>query len=93
MGFKKINEFYRKKLPVFNKYALSVSDVVIDQYELKKRYENIVKQRVPWKHCTTELCDKRFNFPDDLKVKEDPNPRCPIEFFTEDDLSNWTPIV
>lgn len=92
LGFKQINRFYRAKLPVFNKYACSVNDVHIDQYELKRRYENIVRQRIPWKHVPIELHDERFNFPEDFDVKEDPEPRCPIIIYDEDDLSNWTPI-
>ena len=92
IGFRQVYKFYRKKLPVFEKYALDVTDIHIDQYELRKRYENIVRQRVPWKESPIELFDERFKFPDDLKVKEDKNPRCPIEFFDDDDLDNWTPI-
>lgn len=37
MGFKSIRNFYYDKLPIFNKYASSVSDTIIDQYELDKR--------------------------------------------------------
>ena len=92
LGFRYVNKFYHSKLRVFNKYALSVSDVHVDQYELRKRYENIIKKRIPWKECPIELYDERFKFPEDLKVKEDQDPNCPIEFFDEEDLSNWTPI-
>ena len=93
LGFKQINKFYRHKLPVFNKYALSVTDIHLDQYELRRRYENIVRQRVPWKEYPLKLEDKRFNFPDDLKEKEKSDPNCPITFYDENDLSNWTPII
>lgn len=37
MGFRYINRFYYHKLPILNKYALSTSDLLIDQYELEKR--------------------------------------------------------
>jgi hypothetical protein len=37
LGFKYINKFYYYKLPILNKYALSTSDLLIDQYELEKR--------------------------------------------------------
>lgn len=92
LGFKYTNRFYRAKLPVFNKYACEVNDIHIDQYELRKRYENIVRQRIPWRESPIEFYDDRFEFPDDFKEKEPQNPNSPIEFFDEDDLSNWTPI-
>jgi hypothetical protein len=37
LGFKQLRSFYYSKLPILNKYALSVSDTTIDQYELEKR--------------------------------------------------------
>lgn len=94
LGFRQINKFYRDKLPVFNKYALSTSDILVDQYELKRRYENIVRQRVPWKHEPIELFDERFNFPDDLKVPEkiETDPNCPLIFWDEEPLENWVPL-
>ena len=92
LGFKYTYKFYKDKLPVFNKYALEVADAHVDQYELRRRYENIVRQRIPWKESPIELFDERFDFPDDIKVREDLDPTCPIEFFDDDDLSNWVPI-
>ena len=44
MGFKYVRKFYFDKLPVFNKYALSVSDTVIDQYELNRRSEKLEEE-------------------------------------------------
>jgi hypothetical protein len=39
LGFRQLRNFYYAKLPVLNKYALSVSDTTIDNYELEKRSE------------------------------------------------------
>lgn len=45
LGFKQVRNFYYAKLPVFNKYALSVSDTTIDQYELDRRSEMLQNKR------------------------------------------------
>lgn len=45
MGFSQIKKFYYYKLAVFNKYATDTSDTIIDQYELDRRYENIIRER------------------------------------------------
>lgn len=45
LGFPILRRFYYSKLPVFNKYALSVSDTTIDQYELDRRCEILNEQR------------------------------------------------
>ena len=45
MGFKYVRNFYYAKLPIMNKYALSTSDTVIDQYELTRRAALLEKQR------------------------------------------------
>ena len=47
MGFKQIKKFYYNKLPIFNKYATDTSDTIIDEYELNRRYENIIRERQP----------------------------------------------
>lgn len=44
LGFKYVRKFYYDKLPVFNKYALSVSDTMIDQYELDRRSEKLEQE-------------------------------------------------
>lgn len=45
MGFKQIKKFYYNKLEVFNKYATDTSDIIIDQYELDRRYDMLMKER------------------------------------------------
>ena len=46
LGFKHIRKFYYDKLPIFNKYATSTSDTMIDQYELERRSEKLKEVRV-----------------------------------------------
>jgi hypothetical protein len=41
MGFRHILKYYYAKQPIFNQYALSTSDTVIEQYELEKRAAKI----------------------------------------------------
>ena len=53
LGFKQLRKFYYEKLPIFNKYALSVSDTTIDQYELERRADILEEKR----------CDKVENSP------------------------------
>lgn len=45
LGFKQIRNFYNYKLPIYNKYALSTSDTMIDQYELDKRSQKLREKR------------------------------------------------
>ena len=45
MGFVYLKKFYYQKLPIFNKYATSTSDTMIDQYELDKRSEKLSEIR------------------------------------------------
>lgn len=80
LGFKYIKKFYFDKLPVFNKYATDVSDTLIDQYELTRRTDNIVKSRTKWQESPISLDDKRFDFEGVIPRKESNGPICPIEF-------------
>lgn len=45
MAFRQIQKFYYEKLRVFNKYASSTSDTMIDQYELDKRVDRLMEDR------------------------------------------------
>ena len=45
MGFNAIRKYYYAKLPVFNTYAASTSDTVLESYELKRRNEKIIEKR------------------------------------------------
>lgn len=82
MGFRYVKKFYFDKLPIFNKYASSVSDSTIDQYELDRRSQNIIDKRTTWRESPIELDDKRFDFDSILpkKKKENDGPIRPIEF-------------
>ena len=80
LGFKYIKKFYFDKLPVFNKYATDVSDTLIDQYELARRTDNIVKSRTKWEESPICLDDKRFDFDGIIPRKEENGPICPITF-------------
>jgi hypothetical protein len=82
MGFRYVKKFYFDKLPIFNKYASSVSDSTIDQYELDRRSQNIIDKRTSWRESPIELDDKRFDFDAVLpkKKKELNVPICPVEF-------------
>ena len=62
LGFRQTRNFYYAKLPVLNKYALSVSDTTIDNYELEKRSEYLIQQQQ--EHVDKSpfiFCDTRFN--------------------------------
>ena len=45
MGFTYLRRYYQEKLKVFNQYAKSTTDTVIDQYELDRRSEKLEEQR------------------------------------------------
>ena len=45
LSFVQIKRYYYYKLPIFNKYAKSVSDININSYELNERYERIEGKR------------------------------------------------
>jgi superfamily II DNA or RNA helicase len=59
MGFRQILKYYYYKLPVLNKYALSVSDSVIDNYELRVRSEKL-REKQSAKKIPFHFIDKRF---------------------------------
>lgn len=85
MGFKYVRKYYFDKLPIFNKYASDVSDTLINQYEMERRVDGIIKSRTKWQECPIELYDPRFNFEGIIPKKlEDKGPICPIEFITKD---------
>lgn len=61
LGFKYTRKFYYEKLPVFNKYAKSVSDTTIEQYELERRAERLMeKQSEKIARSPIRLNDTRF---------------------------------
>lgn len=45
MGFTYLRRYYQEKLKVFNQYAKSTTDTIIDQYELDRRSEKLEDQR------------------------------------------------
>lgn len=62
MGFRHIQKFYYSKLRIFNKYASSTSDTMIDQYELEKRVDRIIQRREEATRGTNpfQFSDHRF---------------------------------
>ena len=75
MGFRQITKFYYSKLPTLNKYAQSVSDSTIDNYELRVRSEKI-REKQESKKIPFHFIDKRFfdesgNRTIDIKEEED----------------------
>ena len=61
LGFKQLRSYYYSKLPTLNKYALSVSDDVIDQYELEQRAAKLEdKQNEKIKKSPIYFRDERF---------------------------------
>lgn len=92
LGFKYTKKYYYAKLPVFNKYAKDVSDMVIDKYEMEKRSSNIIKSRTHWQQSPITFIDNRFDFdkivPDFIKNDDIPEPGvpyCPIKFIEKND--------
>lgn len=59
MGFRQITKYYYSKLPTLNKYALSVSDSIIDNYELRVRSDKI-REKQESKKIPFHFIDKRF---------------------------------
>ena len=61
LGFNAIKNFYYAKIPIFNKYALSTSDIYIDSYELENRYRRLKEERDEYiSKCPLKLHDPRF---------------------------------
>lgn len=61
MGFKSIRKFYYQKLPIFNKFAQSTSDTMIDQYELDRRSDLLIDGRDgKVENCPLKFRDERF---------------------------------
>lgn len=74
LGFKYTRKFYYEKLPVFNKYALSVSDTTIEQYELERRAKMLIeRQKERIEKSAICLQDNRF-------FKQEP-----VSFYTEEE--------
>lgn len=88
MGFKYIRKFYFDKLPIFNKYASDVSDSTIDQYELDRRAQSLIQERITIADSPIELDDKRFDFepvlPKIFKEEDETGPIVPISFVFKD---------
>lgn len=75
MGFRYIMKYYYSKLPTLNRYALSVTDTVIDNYELRMRSEKLQEQqqekadRCPFIYVDTRFFDTEGNRI--IEIKED----------------------
>lgn len=86
LGFKQTRNFYYSKLAVFNKYAKSVSDINIDQYELNKRCEILEEEqkekiaKSPFIFCDTRFFDftqqeMDIKREEDEAIEEQPKPK------------------
>ena len=86
LGFYKIKKYYYDKLPVFNKYATSVSDTNINQLELEERSYNIIRNRERMiDRNPLRLNDNRFNLRSEDAVYFDTNwKKNPLKFYDED---------
>ena len=86
LGFYKIKQYYYSKLPIFNKYALSVSDININQLELEERSYNITRKRE--RKIDTNpfiLADNRFKLPPKSAIHFSTNgKRNAMKFYDED---------
>lgn len=89
LGFKHIRKYYYAKLPVFNKYALTVSDSKIDNYELYRRVENILKERQWVYNYSLGFIDNRFSFNGLIPKKPEPTIEPAIEFINKDEIEVW----
>lgn len=92
LGFKHIRKYYYAKLPTFNKYALTVSNSKIDNYELYRRVENILKERQRLPEVPITIVDNRFNFDGIIPRNNDmnkPELEVPITFINDDIDNVW----
>ncbi len=89
MAFVYCRRYYNAKLPVFNKYALDVSDTVIDSYELKRRVEVISQSRNIYQRSAIQLDDKRFDFSKILPKSKNENnkPKKAVSFVNKSDIN------
>ena len=60
VAFQLVRNFYFKKLPVFNKYALSVSDAALSTYELDQRCHDAIQKNRSTKQVPIHFKDPRF---------------------------------
>lgn len=67
LGFKYTRNYYYAKIPILNKYALSVTDTTIDSYELKQRSEKLIEKQ----EKKNAICPIYFVDNGQFKLKED----------------------
>ena len=69
LGFNKIKQYYYSKLPVFNKYASSTSDINMNQVQLEEKAGKILEEREKIvKKSPICLNDHRFGYKDNAVV-------------------------
>lgn len=84
VAFRYIKKYYYYKLPTYNKYALSVSDMNLSGWELDNKYSEIMAKRDRvLKSVPVRTVDTRFNnLPCPVhKIDEDHDPSKPVYFF------------
>lgn len=81
LGFNKIKQYYYAKLPVFNKYASSTSDISLNQLQLEERASSVMEERYR-AICRSpiKLNDHRFGYKDKALVFDNRN-RNPLKFY------------
>ena len=91
LGFRYTKKFYYNKLPIFNKYAKSVSDTIMDQYEIGKRVQDIINSRTSTRTNPLLFEDNRFTFEtnkkDQSRIKE------PLIFINNKNNYNNTGLI
>ena len=84
VGFYHLNKFYNKKLPVFNKYALSTSEENYDSTEIQRLSDDIrMDQSTRRGFCPFKFRDDRFDFESLLPdwMKDEFAPESPRKVF------------
>lgn len=86
LAFKPIKRYYYSKLPIFNKYAKSVSDINLSPYELEEQYGKIIGKRDRViKRNPLRLSDNRFqeSIVPFYQIEEEDNKIRPLYFYNE----------
>lgn len=84
LGFKYTRKYYYEKIPVFETYATKVSDMLIDDQQLERKYQRIKNDLFDWRRQAVHFTDPRFEFEDIPYSPEDKNtggPREAVHFF------------
>ena len=82
LGFYKIKQYYYAKLPVFNTYALSTSDMEFNQIQLESKVEELQPKREEiMRKSTLKVFDPRFDIGNNALKFDIPTKRNAINFY------------